>query len=351
MALLLRNALDLYYYLNDEASDPRVKDFLLMSNPFPTIAILTVYLYFILKWGPNYMKDRKPFNLDTLMIVYNVIQIIACCLLLRQGWMYAYGKGYSLFCEPVDYSPSPDAIEVARGCHAYYLLKIADLLDTVFFVLRKKDNQVSFLHLYHHTGMVVLTWTATKFLPGGHSIFTGFINSIIHIVMYAYYLVTAFSPKYKNNVWWKKYITQMQIIQFFMIGTHWAALLFQESCGYPKWPVAIMIPQNFFMLALFGDFYRKAYILKKPKVESAQENGLTKLSNTSNGTNGIYQNGVHRNGFVSNGINGSINNNGTNGSLINGLTKRGKTNGVSITTDTSNLLQRHLATSQQFENI
>ncbi len=112
----------------------------------------------------------------------------------------------------MDYSINPDSIQIARGCHAYYLLKIADLLDTVFFVLRKKDNQVSFLHMYHHTGMVVLTWTATKFLPGGHSIFTGFINSIIHIVMYAYYLITAFSPKYKNNVWWKKYITQMQIV-------------------------------------------------------------------------------------------------------------------------------------------
>lgn len=138
-----------------------------------------------------------------------------------------------------------------------------------------------------------------------------------------------------------------------MIGTHWAALLFQDSCGYPKWPVAIMIPQNFFMLALFGDFYRKAYILKKAKVEPAQQNGTKKLSNgttASNGTttaNGTYQNGVHKNGFMGNG-NGSITN-GNNGSLINGLAKRA--NGVSITSDTSNLLQRHLATSQQFDNL
>lgn len=131
-----------------------------------------------------------------------------------------------------------------------------------------------------------------------------------------------------------------------MIGSHWAALLFQESCGYPKWPVAIMIPQNFFMLALFGDFYRKAYILKRPKVGAAQENGTKKLSNGTSTANGTHQNGVHKNGYS----NGSVNN-GTNGSLINGLTKRTKTNGVSISTDTSNLLQRHLATSQQFDNI
>lgn len=122
-----------------------------------------------------------------------------------------------------------------------------------------------------------------------------------------------------------------------MIGTHWAALLFQDSCGYPKWPVAIMIPQNFFMLALFGDFYRKAYMQRKTKLEPAQENGTKKFSNGTTPANGSYQNGVHKNG--------------TNGSLINGLAKRAKANGVSLTADTSNLLQRHLATSQQFDNI
>lgn len=104
------------------------------------------------------------------------------------------------------------ALLIANGCHTYFLLKVADLLDTVFFVLRKKQNQISFLHLYHHTGMVLLTWNAAKFLPGGHSIFTGFLNSIVHVVMYGYYLVSAFNPEYKNNIWWKKYITQMQIV-------------------------------------------------------------------------------------------------------------------------------------------
>ena len=129
-----------------------------------------------------------------------------------QGITFTYPYHYNWFCEPVDRSSTPTAIRIASGCHSYFILKIVDLLDTIFFVLRKKNNQVTFLHVYHHTGMVALTWNATKYFPGGHSIFTGYINSIIHIVMYTYYLVTAFSPKYKNNVWWKKYITQMQIV-------------------------------------------------------------------------------------------------------------------------------------------
>jgi len=267
MALVIKKIVDYYFYLNDEISDPRVRDMLFMSSPFAMFGILAIYLLFILKWGPNYMKNREPYNLNKIIIVYNILQIVACARLVVQGLQYVYKftNGYSLLCQPVDFTWNEEPIIIANGCHTYFLLKLADLLDTVFFVLRKKNNQITFLHLYHHTGMVLLTWNATKFFPGGHSIFTGFVNSIIHVVMYSYYLVSAFQPQYKNNLWWKKYITQMQIAQFFMIMMHWLVLLFQRDCGFPKFPVAIMVPQNLFMLALFGDFYYKTYV-KKAKI-------------------------------------------------------------------------------------
>lgn len=65
-------------------ADPRVRDMLFMSNPFTMFAILTAYLYFILKWGPEYMKNRKPFNINKLIIAYNIIQIVACARLVLQ---------------------------------------------------------------------------------------------------------------------------------------------------------------------------------------------------------------------------------------------------------------------------
>lgn len=33
-------------------------------------------------------------------------------------------------------------------------------------VLRKKNSQISFLHVYHHTGMVLGGWVGTRFVPG-----------------------------------------------------------------------------------------------------------------------------------------------------------------------------------------
>jgi hypothetical protein len=36
----------------------------------------------------------------------------------------------------------------------------------IFFVLRKKNTQISFLHVYHHATQVIFTWAYLKYLPG-----------------------------------------------------------------------------------------------------------------------------------------------------------------------------------------
>lgn len=46
------------------------------------------------------------------------------------------------------------------------MLKVFELSDTFIFVLRKKYNQASFLHIYHHASTVLLSWIACKFVPG-----------------------------------------------------------------------------------------------------------------------------------------------------------------------------------------
>jgi hypothetical protein len=40
--------------------------------------------------------------------------------------------------------------------YLYIVSKLLDLTDTIFFVLRKKYNQVTKLHLYHHSVMPIL---------------------------------------------------------------------------------------------------------------------------------------------------------------------------------------------------
>nr|CAD7435561.1 unnamed protein product [Timema monikensis] len=182
-------------------------------------------------------------------------------------YMYAFKLvwlgSYRFYCEPVDYSDTPEAHWTVRLVWGYFMLKVLDLLDTVFFVLRKKNNQITFLHVYHHAGMVFGTWFGVKFIAGGHAVFLGLINSIVHSFMYTYYLLTNINPDYKKSIWWKKYITQLQMAQFLILLIQSLPVLFKEECNYPRSIGGLLVTQNFFMLVLFYDFYRKAYHPKK----------------------------------------------------------------------------------------
>jgi len=47
---------------------------------------------------------------------------------------------------------------------------------------------------------------------GGSSADIVMVNSFVHVVMYGYYFITNKYPEYKKNVWWKKHITQLQLV-------------------------------------------------------------------------------------------------------------------------------------------
>lgn len=127
----------------------------------------------------------------------------------------------------------------------YYFSKFTEFMDTIFFVLRKKQDHVSTLHVIHHGVMPMSVWFGVKFtpglfqiinlkfiycfiiiilnekslninnlnlIPGGHSTFFGFLNTFVHIVMYFYYMLSAFGPRVQKYLWWKKYLTTLQMV-------------------------------------------------------------------------------------------------------------------------------------------
>jgi hypothetical protein len=40
----------------------------------------------------------------------------------------------------------------------------------------------------------------------------GMINTFVHIIMYSYYLFPALRLPFQNYLWWKKYLTVLQIV-------------------------------------------------------------------------------------------------------------------------------------------
>ena len=157
---------------------------LLVSNPFKPLTIIAVYLYLVLNLGPKFMKNRQPYKLHNIIKCYNLFQVAMCSYIFVKGYYHSFGQGYSWFCQPVDYTTeNHHEVQITVVAHYYFLTKIVDLLDTAFFVLKKKQSHVSFLHVYHHGGMVLLTWIGLKYVGGGHSVFMGLINSFIHVIM------------------------------------------------------------------------------------------------------------------------------------------------------------------------
>lgn len=263
MALILKKIFTNYHYTFEELADKRVieLDLFLMSSPIKPVLLIAAYFYFIYNLGPRLMKDRKPFELKWVLRIFNLFQILSNTFIVARA-SHVIWNHMNWSCEKIDYSNNPHAVWLLKTYHLFFLTKAMDMLDTVFFVLRKRYHQVTFLHVYHHFGMLVLMWMTVKFFGGGYGTWVGLINGSVHAIMYVYYFLSSLDEKWKRSIWFKKLITQIQMVQFLTFSLIYGRLLFND-CEYPKLLSYFFVPQNFFMLLLFSNFYQKAYVEKK----------------------------------------------------------------------------------------
>ncbi|KAH8254660.1 hypothetical protein KR032_011554 [Drosophila birchii] len=240
----------------------------LFSTPVPAIIIILIYLLVIFKIGPDFMKFRKPYDVRRAMLIYNAFQIAMNAAIFSIIFYYLFVKKvYDIWCMealPLDH---PLKYIARLTTYAYFLNKVLDMCDTLFFVLRKSYKQVTVLHVYHHSLMVLGVPTTYYFYgSGGPYNLMGCINSFVHVVMYGYYFAAALYPVVKNKLWLKKSITQMQIVQFIIVFCH-ASLTWglNTSCSIP-WIIhfAEMVVAVS-MMVMFGNFYYQTYVRVKSK--------------------------------------------------------------------------------------
>ncbi|KAJ3275018.1 hypothetical protein HDV01_001524 [Terramyces sp. JEL0728] len=128
-------------------------------------------------------------------------------------------------------------------------------------------KNVIFLHWYHHAIVMLMVWAWMEFnIPFG--IFGLILNTGIHVLMYWYYFASSFGW----NVWYKKYITTAQIVQFitsFVMSIPYIYYAKLNDCGgWNAYYFSMAVSGSF--LILFVNFYRKSY-LKKPKAVEKKE--------------------------------------------------------------------------------
>lgn len=86
--------------------------------------------------------------------------------------------------------------------------------------------------------------------------------------MYGHYLITSLKIW---KPWWKRHLTELQIIQFITLLAHMSQLWWVEDCGFPKPLSFLLIPQLFVMLWMFSSFYYQAYAKKPAKARNIED--------------------------------------------------------------------------------
>ncbi|XP_037073789.1 elongation of very long chain fatty acids protein 4-like [Pollicipes pollicipes] len=109
------------------------------------------------------MKGRPTPRLRLPLALYNVAQVWLSGYLLHETLV---SRPSSWLCVPVDVNDDPRAQRLADAIAVFVLSKMLDFLDTVFLVLRKDHERMTYFHVYHHGSMLFSGWIASVYAPG-----------------------------------------------------------------------------------------------------------------------------------------------------------------------------------------
>lgn len=229
-----------------------------MNSVFPLLTAFAIYLWLVFKVLPKFMESRKPFNLLMPIRCYNIFQIVACTYFILKGHVHGFSFDITFKCIQMKDNDiiSKDLMEILKLQHLFVYLRLLEFLETIFFVLRKKSNQVSMLHVYHHMSTVALLWLHIKFSGGFMDAYLGAVNSAVHVIMYSYYFLSSFKQFVKFTNYVKPFLTAIQIIQLVVLfGQCIVALL--PGCNASK-VFAVQLANIAFLIFMFVKFFIKS---------------------------------------------------------------------------------------------
>ena len=126
--------------------------FSLSFSIYPTIShllSLTLSLLQLIMPSMPSVRGLYPFK-----FAYNMIQVMLCSYMCIEAGVRAYSAGYSLLpCNKFNHADPP----IAFILYVFYISKILDFLDTFFIIAEKRFKQLSFLHVYHHFSIFLVS--------------------------------------------------------------------------------------------------------------------------------------------------------------------------------------------------
>jgi len=214
-------------------------EFIDNKDMFLSFPLISFYITSVL--AIRYFSPHRSLSLRPVLFIYNLITTIWSIITtymffmtLYTGWTGSLQNDFFLLAMKI-----------------FWLAKIFELMDTFFMLFRRKYEQLSLLHLYHHSSMVILMEWFYKFYPMTQIAFPSFVNSLVHVLMYTYYALNSLNI----HCPWKKYLTQLQLFQFAILIIHGVVGVFINK----EWPFWLYIAYELSMMACFWNFYQKTY--------------------------------------------------------------------------------------------
>ena len=233
--------------------------FVPFETPMSTLkstSIFIVIYYAIIFGGREWMRNREPFKLKTLFLIHNFYLTTISFILLvlfveqliptvaRQGIFHAICHREGGFTQPLvvlyyvsSFSLAPSRVAVVLLLTSASTAQLSHQVsrafghrlplpqeeaaeyvptDVLLHIPRTRANILAaFLHCYHHGATALLCYTQ---LIGSTSVswVPIVLNLTVHVVMYWYYFQSARGIR----IWWKEWVTRLQIIQFVIdLGT------------------------------------------------------------------------------------------------------------------------------------
>eukprot|EP00300_Choanocystis_sp_HF-7_P000123 c10103_g1_i1.p1 GENE.c10103_g1_i1~~c10103_g1_i1.p1 ORF type:complete len:281 (-),score=54.50 c10103_g1_i1:25-867(-) len=219
------------------------------------VLVVAVYLAFIVV-GVLFQRSSlgRVVVLQKVRLLYNFAQVVLCSYMCVETGVIAWRNGYT-------FSRCNDDTDrkFAEVFWLFYVSKIFDFADTLFIILGRKWDQLSALHIYHHSSMFAWCWVVNRFWVSGGVFNVIVANGFVHVVMYLYYFLSL----HTKDIWWKRFLTQFQIVQFLFLMTQVAIWLWRACPGAPPRVVAGCGVYAFSILVLFVLFYLDTYSKKK----------------------------------------------------------------------------------------
>ncbi|KAE8709279.1 Pathoproteinsis-related thaumatin superfamily protein, putative isoform 1 [Hibiscus syriacus] len=229
------------------------------SQRFLTLTVLSyIFFTFILSQVSRPSLARPV--LKSISTVHNIF-LVTLSFIMALGCLVSIFSQVpnfkTLVCFPKRTSPSGPLFFWG---YIFYLSKIIEFMDTLLIILGNSMKRLSFLHVYHHSMVVIMSYVCVDSAQSSFSMVL-VTNCAVHVVMYTYYLMCTLGVHPK----WKKMVTDCQLVQFWASFLIMAMLVFYHFTGSGCSGVLSWCFNAAFivsLLFLFSDFHAKNYPTK-----------------------------------------------------------------------------------------